>query len=135
MRFAIVEISSGRICDKLSSDRDRHQEIQAQGGCDGETRYLRIPDGADENHLLILSAEDGTKYIEEDEDAKVAEQWASLRKERDARLAACDWTQSPDSPLSPDKKSAWASYRHDLRELPAVEGLDPASPTWPSQPA
>lgn len=42
-----------------------------------------------------------------------------LRAERDRRLAESDWTQLPDSPLSPDKRRAWAAYRQALRDLPA----------------
>lgn len=47
------------------------------------------------------------------------------RNERDALLAASDWTQANDSPLSNDKKIEWASYRTLLRNLPASEG-------WPN---
>jgi hypothetical protein len=48
-------------------------------------------------------------------DELIAAGWVRLRAERDARLAACDWTQLPDSPVD---KSAWASYRQALRDIP-----------------
>lgn len=134
MRFAIVEIQSERICDKVDSDVDLHQAIVASAGAPNEQRYLRIPDGADENHLVILEAEDGSKYIEVDTQAKIEEQWSSLRQERDRRLSSCDWTQIPDSPLSTQAKADWATYRQALRDLPAVTS-DPAVPAWPTQPA
>lgn len=35
-------------------------------------------------------------------------------------LADSDWTQAADSPLSPEVKAAWASYRQDLRNFPAM---------------
>lgn len=57
-----------------------------------------------------------------------------LRAERDRRLAACDWTQLPDSPLGADSKAAWASYRQQLRALPDQPGMDPANPPWPMAP-
>ncbi len=36
---------------------------------------------------------------------------------RNKKLAKCDWTQSPDSPLSEEKKKEWATYRQKLRDL------------------
>jgi hypothetical protein len=57
-------------------------------------------------------------------------QWAELRAERDARLAACDWTQLPDSPVD---KSAWASYRQALRDLPKTTS-SPFEAVWPEEP-
>ena len=56
----------------------------------------------------------------------------SVRARRDALLAASDWTQLPDSPLAADKKSAWATYRQQLRGLPAT--CDPANTVWPTPP-
>jgi hypothetical protein len=38
--------------------------------------------------------------------------------ERDKLLLMSDWTQLPDSPLNQEVKSAWASYRQTLRDLP-----------------
>jgi len=38
--------------------------------------------------------------------------------ERDKQLAASDWTQVPDSPLSDEKKEAWRVYRQALRDFP-----------------
>lgn len=58
---------------------------------------------------------------------------AAMRSQRDALLAACDWTQMPDSPLTADVKAAWATYRQALRDLPEKTG-DPANPVWPSEP-
>ena len=36
---------------------------------------------------------------------------------RNKKLAKCDWTQAPDSPLSEEKKKEWATYRQALRDL------------------
>ena len=58
----------------------------------------------------------------------------SLRSDRDDLLAASDWTQSPDSPLSDNKKAEWATYRQQLRDLPANTS-DPANPSWPENPS
>ena len=58
---------------------------------------------------------------------------AKLRGERNALLAACDWTQMSDSPLSSGKKTAWATYRQALRDMPETAS-DVANPTWPTKP-
>ncbi len=57
---------------------------------------------------------------------------AALRQERNAKLAASDWTQCRDITLSND--DAWKSYRTALRDLPANTS-DPANPTWPEEPS
>lgn len=58
----------------------------------------------------------------------------SLRSQRDKWLIQCDWTQAADSPLSDAKKAEWATYRQQLRDLPANTS-DPANPTWPTPPS
>jgi len=55
----------------------------------------------------------------------------SVRQQRDAKLSACDWTQTVDSPLT--NKSAWATYRQALRDLPKETGF-PWTMTWPTDP-
>lgn len=57
---------------------------------------------------------------------------AKLRYERGQLLAASDWTQMPDSPLSPEKKQEWAAYRQALRDFP--ETCDLENPVWPAPP-
>lgn len=60
-------------------------------------------------------------------------QRAELRQQRDAMLAACDWTQGVDSPLNATTKAAWATYRQALRDVPAQSSF-PDSINWPVQP-
>ena len=57
-----------------------------------------------------------------------------MRLVRDRLLAASDWTQMPDSPLTDEQRAAWAQYRQALRDAPA--SWVPA-PTWdaPDPPA
>ena len=45
---------------------------------------------------------------------------AQLRLERNAFLAATDWTVLPDSPLTSDQQSEATQYRQKLRDLPQV---------------
>jgi hypothetical protein len=58
---------------------------------------------------------------------------AVVRRRRNALLAACDWTQAADSPISTTDRSAWAEYRQALRTLPETI-TDPASIVWPVAP-
>jgi len=57
-----------------------------------------------------------------------------LRKERNKRLAACDWTQLPNVPLPGAKKYEWETYRQALRDITQTTE-DPANPVWPTQPS
>jgi len=40
-----------------------------------------------------------------------------IRQERDRKLLECDWTQSPDSPLTEQKRNEWKTYRQELRDI------------------
>ena len=53
-----------------------------------------------------------------------------VRAERNARLAASDWTQISDAPVD---KQAWITYRQALREVPDQEGFS-WNVQWPTQP-
>ena len=64
-------------------------------------------------------------------DAKVG---TSVRADRDQKLAASDWTQMADSPLTSEKKTEWATYRQSLRDLPTTSGF-PHTMTWPDEPS
>lgn len=57
-----------------------------------------------------------------------------FRSERDGLLAASDWTQSVDSPLSEAQQQSWREYRQQLRDLPETT-TDPSNPAWPTPPA
>ena len=71
-------------------------------------------------HIALLASE-----VEANASSVAAHQEGLVRSQRNALLAASDWTQANDSPLSNDKKIEWASYRTLLRNLPASEG-------WPN---
>lgn len=60
---------------------------------------------------------------------------SDLRRERDMRLLACDWTQVSDSPLSDAKKAEWAAYRQELRDFPSInESTVWSELEWPIMP-
>lgn len=59
----------------------------------------------------------------------LAAQWEAVRAERDALLAASDWTQLPDAPVD---AAAWAVYRQALRDV--TQQADPFAIVWPVAP-
>ena len=60
--------------------------------------------------------------------------WKELRRLRDQKLTQCDWTQIADVPLAEEQKTAWATYRQALRDVPA-NTEDPKNPVWPAKPS
>lgn len=65
--------------------------------------------------------------------ANLAQLGASIRVQRDAKLAVCDWTQLPDAPLSAAAKTAWSAHRQALRDVPEQAGF-PLAVEWPVAP-
>lgn len=60
----------------------------------------------------------------------------ALRGSRNYLLQASDWTQISDAALSPEEKTAWATYRQQLRDLPAahVNTTSFDDVVWPEAP-
>jgi hypothetical protein len=61
---------------------------------------------------------------------KDAEQAANIRRQRTEMLNDCDWTQIADSTAD---KTAWATYRQQLRDIPTSAGF-PWNVVWPETP-
>ena len=105
---------------------------------------LEVPEGLSWDTVKGVQDETGEVTLVEDPakvQAKTAQAWQALRTQRNARLAASDWTQLQDSHLSAEKKSAWADYRQALRDLPdelantVPEGAGPPDLfEWPLDP-
>lgn len=81
--------------------------------------------------------DNGTAYLVEvaqKTEADIAAEYASMatnvKQDRNARLAACDWTQVADAQVD---KEAWKVYRQALRDLPAQSGF-PYKVEWPAVP-
>ena len=61
---------------------------------------------------------------------------AEHRSTRNALLAASDWTQANDSPLTDEAKTSWASYRTALRDLPSHSNWPNLEDSdWPTKPS
>ena len=128
--IAIVKSTDGKL-DKYQDfavEADAVSHVEQYGGFvapdpGGGTSYWVV----DEAAKTVVN-----NQAQADADA-LASSWERLRTERDALLVSSDWTQSPDSPLTDEVKSSWATYRQQLRDLPASTA-DPANPTWPEAP-
>jgi hypothetical protein len=57
-------------------------------------------------------------------------QAAAVRADRNARLAASDWTQLADAPVD---SAAWGVYRQTLRDISSQAGF-PWTVEWPAEP-
>lgn len=102
------------------------------GGSNGwpeSTTHVEVPAGMDPAHV----SSDSSFVITEDTTAKDAAKWAEVRNMRDSKLAVCDWTQLSDVALAAGKVTEWATYRQELRDLPATE-TDQYNITWPLEP-
>jgi hypothetical protein len=100
-----------------------------------ECAHIEVPAGLD---ATLAKAQMNGNNIElvldpEKEAIQINNAWAMLRAERNARLAACDYSQLPDAPMTQVQKEAWAVYRQALRDLPE-NTVDPRSPNWPAKP-
>lgn len=86
------------------------------------------------NPILVdgewLQAWEVTDFSSEEIAERTEAKAAEVRADRNQRLAACDWTQLPDSPADHE---AWAVYRQALRDLTAQAGF-PWNINWPEEP-
>ena len=93
----------------------------------------------------VVNCTTGEVTIEEFTDEEIAaaakaiedadKDFSSIRAQRNARLAATDWTQGADSPLSSSKKTAWATYRQELRDYPSTASKVSELGAWPPEPS
>ena len=93
----------------------------------------------------VVNCTTGEVTIEEFTDEEIAaaakaiedadKDFSSIRAQRNARLAATDWTQGADSPLSSSKKTAWATYRQELRDYPSTASKVSELGAWPTAPS
>lgn len=124
IRAVIYEVSSGNIrsCFKGA---ERNLSLNVPEGHD----YL-ISEENVENKIVVggVLTSLPSEVIEQ---KKISRSWHNLRKERNYLLSECDWTQVPDAPVD---AAAWATYRQQLRDLPA-NTTDPRNVVWPEPPS
>jgi len=114
--FGVAEVA---LTDQPTIDRNTQKLEEGTPVLDGSTWRQAW-------NVIALSAEE----LQQVEDNAAA----SVRATRNEKLTASDWTQMTDSPLSDSDKTAWATYRQSLRDLPTASGF-PHTMTWPEEPS
>jgi hypothetical protein len=108
------------------SQRDGVEQLEGKW----YTKYILGPvftdRAAEGDQPAQTAAEQETAY----KAIKDAEQAANIRNSRTEMLNDCDWTQIADSTAD---KTAWATYRQQLRDITAQAGF-PWTVTWPDAP-
>ena len=119
------------VSDKIETFYESDVKVQ-YGGEWGAMDHVPVPESMD----WTTVSWNGSELVEDPlkVQAKIQQAWTALRTERNARLAASDYTQLQDAHLSAEKKSAWADYRQALRDLPE-NATDPTQVTWPVSPS
>lgn len=85
---------------------------------------------ADDNQHRIGEVINGTPVTQIVDDTPAPDLETPVRQERNALLAASDWTQVADAPVD---QAAWAVYRQALRDITSGEGF-PENIIWPTEP-
>ena len=74
----------------------------------------------------VVEREQSQEEIQAQEDASKE----FIRSKRNTLLSSSDWTQVADAPVD---KTAWATYRQELRDITAQAGF-PTEVIWPVKP-
>lgn len=127
--YTIYDVS-GEIIKSGSTSQPDLSHIELQSG----ESILEVAAPIDPHLYRVLSGQIIRKSEEEISQINAPKEAALFKGTRNIMLAECDWTQAADSPLSEAKKAEWATYRQQLRDLPANTS-DPANPTWPTPPS
>jgi len=108
------------------SQRDGVEQLEGKW----YTKYILGPVFTDTPATETEPAKTAAENEAEYKARKDAEQAANVRNQRTEKLKDCDWTQIADSTAD---KTAWATYRQALRDVPLQTGF-PWEITWPTQP-
>ena len=106
MRFAVID--SDGIILRVGTCADSDLAMQAEEGQQVREITINI---SDNTHKFVKG-----EFVEIEQVSKSVV--AEVRRYRNVLLKSSDWTQMPDSPLGDTKKSKWAIYRQQLRDLP-----------------
>jgi hypothetical protein len=120
-QFDVPNVCAGALMDELNADGIQPQHLESRDN----VVWITVPAMLEPQVSSIVSAHDGPAAL-----AEIA--WQAVRGTRNAKLAECDWTDLPNSPVG--NGSAWATYRQALRDVPQDFGSADAV-TWPTKPA
>ena len=91
----------------------------------------------------LIKVVDGVEIpMTAEEEAEMEADWAAqdlnftlTRIQRNGLLRESDWTQLPGGPLTDEQKTAWDTYRQELRDYPTLSDLVSTLPAWPTPPS
>ena len=140
--YVIVECTDEDVFARLAQLNDYVSTTSE--GTTYNIKYYTSKRDAEEILVVGGNSHDPKQYVsshfvgqDDTRDARLlAEEWTNIRRKRDRILTESDWTQGSDTPLGGSKKTEWATYRTDLRTLPADQSSKTtyADITWPPEP-
>lgn len=89
------------------------------------TSYELIDDVVYEKHVVENKTGEDLKQA-------IFVKWQHIRQIRNILLSESDWTQLPDAPLTDEKRTAWATFRQELRDI--TNQNTPYAIAWPTNP-
>lgn len=126
--IAIVSSSGENVTKYLDFDTQSEADAHA-------SKYGGFAQESVGDHIQYYKVADGKATYNNDKvtSDNLAKLWASLRQERNIKLADTDWRATSDLTLSDE----WKAYRKSLRDLPST--LNDTTVlneiTWPEEPA
>lgn len=118
---------------EIAERNNAHEFIVSDEMYDSDSVYLKdkviVSKGARPSKFHVFD------YAEQTwKDSRTADQaWASVRAERDALLAATDWTDTFSAPVRLGSAyDTWQTYRQALRDITLQ--TDPFNIVWPTKP-
>ena len=106
-------------------------DAQAMATANGASFVLDTFDAYDLNQLEVIGGVIQVKSQDTQDAEATTKLMDELRSTRNLLLKSSDWTQVPDAPVD---QAAWATYRQQLRDLPAST-TDPSNVVWPERPS
>ena len=73
------------------------------------------------------------QIVEVPDDEIVEANLIFIKEEQRRLLSASDWTQMPDTKLTPEQQTAWREYRHAVRNVDKGDA-DILNIIWPNPP-
>lgn len=103
-----------------------------------EQKLYRLPDcdpkyHATVNGRVVEMSEEEKAEVDARQVHPVDAEAMRVRQDRNARLAACDWTVLPDAPIAYEAIVEWRVYRQALRDITDQQGF-PNEVNWPDPP-
>ena len=116
---------------------DMQRDYEAAGTWPNDGVYVALDEYQDiqkrliDNTMELQPGEDGRPVVNLRRPPSAEEVSEFVRHKRNKLLEQSDWSQMPDAPVD---RSAWATYRQALREVPQQPGF-PFDVVWPEAPA